>query len=135
MRIIRPFLTLFVGGFSLFGYTQCPAGQVMVTIDVQTDAFGFECFWDLENVGNACGIAPLGTYGNTVEMNCNSGGSQTATIGNGYYNNIIVTETIGCMAIGTCLDINYVDDYGDGPFLCQNERSYPTYLSLQWNRN
>lgn len=93
---------------------QCPGGQANVTIDVTTDSWGYEAFWDITATGAGCGVGTLyGPYGNTTEIDCNGGGLAVATAG-GYADNVTTTETIGCVVIGTCLDINYVDDYGDG---------------------
>jgi hypothetical protein len=99
--------------FSLNSIAQCPSGQVNVTIDVTTDDWGYECFWDLTPTGNGCGNGALFTFGNTTEVNCSSGGTQVATAG-GYGDNITTTEVLGCLTVGSCFDINYVDDYGDG---------------------
>lgn len=101
---------------SLFAFNsnaQCPNGQANVTVDVLTDTWGYECFWDITPTGNGCGNGAIGTYGNIAEVSCTSGGSQVATAG-GYGDNITTTETVGCLTIGSCFDINYVDDYGDG---------------------
>lgn len=109
---------LILSGLLLFGaitynFAQCPAGQVNITVDVITDDWGYECFWDLTPAGNGCGVGALFTFGNVGEVSCLTGGSQVATSG-GYADNALTTETIGCLTIGTCYDINYVDDYGDG---------------------
>lgn len=94
---------------------QCPGGQANVTIDVTTDSWGYECYWDITATGAGCGSGTLyGPYGNITEINCAGGGAQIASTGNGYGDATTVTETIGCVVLGTCLDINYVDDYGDG---------------------
>jgi hypothetical protein len=102
---------------ALFGASnanaQCPAGEVNVTIDVATDDWGYECFWDLTPTGNGCGVGAIFIGGNAAEVGCAGGGLQVATAG-GYANNTTTTETIGCLAIGDCFDINYVDDWGDG---------------------
>jgi len=45
---------------------QCPAGQVNVTVDVTTDQWGYECFWDLTPSGNGCGNGALFTFGNAA---------------------------------------------------------------------
>jgi hypothetical protein len=92
---------------------QCPGGQVFVTIDVTTDAWGYECFWDLTPSGNGCGNGALFTFGNVAQVGCAGAGQQTAS-GGGYANNTTTTETLGCMNTGGCYDINYVDDWGDG---------------------
>ncbi len=112
MKKIYLFL-LFVSGYSLNLLAQCPTGQLNVTVDVQTDSWGYECFWDLTPTGNGCGNGALFTFGNTAQVNCNSGGTQVATAG-GYGDNTTTTESLGCLTVGSCFDINYVDDYGDG---------------------
>lgn len=117
--------------FVLNSAAQCPSGQVNVTIDVSTDNWGYECFWDITPSGNGCGNGALFTFGNTAEVNCLSGGTQVATAG-GYGNNVTVTETIGCLAITNCFDINYVDDYGDGGAMFEvkfNGVSMQTFLA------
>jgi hypothetical protein len=99
--------------FVFNSFAQCPTGQVNVTVDVITDNWGYECFWDITPTGNGCGNGALFTFGNTAEVNCTSGGSQVASAG-GYGDNTTTTEAIGCLQVGNCFDINYVDDYGDG---------------------
>lgn len=100
--------------FAFNSNAQCPAGQANVTVDIQTDDWGYECFWDITPTGNGCGNGAIGTFGNTTEIGCAGGGLQVATPGNGYPDTSLVTETVGCLNIGSCFDINYVDDYGDG---------------------
>lgn len=111
MKKLLTFLPISFIAATSFG--QCPAGQANVTVDVTTDNWGYECYWDLTAAGAGCGVNPIMVFGNTAEVNCTSGGSQVATAG-GYADNATVTETIGCLNIGSCFDINYVDDYGDG---------------------
>lgn len=94
---------------------QCPGGQVNVTVDVATDNWGYECFWDVTPTGNGCGTGSLFTFGNPT-VGCAGGGAQVAvgTDPGAYANNSTITETLGCLTIGDCFDINYVDDWGDG---------------------
>lgn len=101
------------GAFNAF--SQCSAGEAMVTVDVATDSWGYECYWEVTPTGSACGTGTVfGPYGNTTEIGCSGGGAVVATAGNGYGDNMTTTETLGCVVLGTCLDIQYVDDYGDG---------------------
>ena len=102
---------LFVGAAN----AQCPAGQVDVTVDVTTDTWGYEAYWEYTPTGDACGTNTLGTFGNTV-VGCAGGGAQVATTADPgiYPNNTTTTESLGCLTIGDCFDIHYVDDYGDG---------------------
>lgn len=113
MKSLRllPFLSLL--SFSNLGFGQCPSGQTFVTIDVTTDAWGYECFWDLTPMGAGCGNSEIYAYGNTAQVGCGGAGQQDAN-GGGYPNNTMTTESLGCVDFGNCFDINYVDDWGDG---------------------
>ena len=43
-----------ISGISL-SQAQCPGGQVEVYIDIQTDNWGYEVYWELVPTGNGCG--------------------------------------------------------------------------------
>lgn len=92
---------------------QCPGGQAAVTVDVTTDSWGYEAYWELTPQGAGCGTSTIAQYGNVAEVGCAGGGLQVAT-GGGYANNTTTTENLGCLTNGDCFDINYVDDWGDG---------------------
>ena len=100
-------------GFGIALNAQCPGGQANVTVEVTTDQWGYECYWEYTPQTNACGTGTLGTYGNVAEVGCAGGGAQVATAG-GYPNNSTTTEVLGCLTIGSCFDLHYVDDWGDG---------------------
>lgn len=52
---------------SMFSFGQCPAGQTEVTIDVGTDNWGEEVYWELTPTGNNCGgAATIFSGGNTA---------------------------------------------------------------------
>ncbi len=59
MKSLRllPFLSLL--SISSVSFGQCPSGQTFVTIDVTTDAWGYECFWDLTPMGAGCGNSEI----------------------------------------------------------------------------
>lgn len=99
--------------YSSFSFAQCPSGQVDIGIQITTDDWGYEILWDLTPTGNGCGNGALFTFGNVTEIDCNGAGLGVATAG-GYGDNVTVTESIGCLTIGNCFDINYIDDWGDG---------------------
>ncbi len=42
---------------SLLTFAQCPGGQTEVTIDVGTDNWGYEIYWELAPIGSNCGSA------------------------------------------------------------------------------
>lgn len=108
--------TAIVGGILAVGTSfsasaQCPAGQVEVYIDVITDNYGYETYWELVPSGNGCGNGTLFSGGNTA-VGCNGGGAQNQTPG-GYGNNLTITEGPWCLTEGASYDIIWVDDWGD----------------------
>jgi len=117
---------------ALFGasiYAQCGAGLVEVTIDVETDNWGYEQYWELLPNTNACGSGALFVGGNTTQMGCTLGGAPyTATTGNGYADNATINEGPWCLTDGLNYDIYFVDDYGDGgAIFTVNVDGYPMY--------
>lgn len=103
-------------GFSVAANAQCPGGQAEVTVEVTTDSWGYECYWEYTPTGNLCGAGTLGAYGNAGVVGCAGGQGQVATAGDAgaYANSTTITENLGCLAIGSCFDLHYVDDWGDG---------------------
>ena len=69
-------LTAFFGISNLFG--QCPPGEVEVTIDVTTDTWGYEAYWELHPVGNSCGSATAVFVGGNPTVGCQGGGVRVA---------------------------------------------------------
>jgi hypothetical protein len=106
-------LILLFSFFQLYSFAQCPGGQVTVNVGVATDSWGYESFWDLTPAGAGCGNGTLFSFGNISQIGCSGAGNQTANAG-GYGNNMTTNETLGCLTIGNCYDINFVDDWGDG---------------------
>ncbi|HIA11210.1 MAG TPA: T9SS type A sorting domain-containing protein [Flavobacteriales bacterium] len=110
MRIITLILTL-LGLTCLGANAQCPAGQLEVQIDVTTDGWGFEGYWELVPGGNPCGSGTIFAGGNTTQLGCSGG---TATIGNGYANSTTISEGPWCLTENATYDIKSIDDYNDG---------------------
>jgi hypothetical protein len=90
---------------------QCP-GQVAVSIQITTDGYGSETYWQLVPGGNACGVGTIASGGNPA-VGCNGGGLQNDPAG-GYGNNFTTTVGPYCQNAGTQLTIRFVDDWGDG---------------------
>ena len=82
---------------------QCPAGELAVTVDVTTDAYGYELYWEVTPDSSDCGVNTLFSFGNTA-VACGGGGLQAQTPG-GYGDNVTVTEDLGCMVEGTCVNV------------------------------
>jgi hypothetical protein len=109
---------------SLFTFAQCPTGQTEVTIDVNTDNWGFEVYWELTPTGINCGSsASLFSGGNTsVGCNANNVGS------GGYPDNTVIYEGPWCLVDGASYDIISRDGYGDGgAAFIANIGSWPMY--------
>ncbi len=103
--MILLFVSLF-NGLAIFAQTS------VVTIDVQTDAYGYEIYWQLLPTGNTCGTGTIFAGGNTL-VGCGGAGLQDQDPG-GYANNVTVTEGPWILTDGTTYDIFYADDWGDG---------------------
>lgn len=109
--ILSAFTVLF---FITFSQAQCSSGELEVTLEISTDNWGYESYWEIVPFGNPCGTGTLYSGGNSGQVGCGGGGQQTASAGNGYGNNTIINEGPWCLSEGTFYDIYLVDDYGDG---------------------
>lgn len=92
-------------------FAQCPAGQVEVTIDVLTDAYGNETYWELAEGTAPCGTDPIFVGGNPA-LDCADGNTDLSIPG-GYGNNITINEGPWCLVEGVNHTIHSVDSYGD----------------------
>ena len=110
-------LIFMVTTFSLSNHIsgQCPVGQMDVVIEIETDSYGYEGYWQLVPAGNACGTGTIWEGGNDIQVGCSGAGEQDATTAFGYGDNISITEVVGCLNEGF-YDIKYIDDWGDGAF-------------------
>ncbi len=93
---------------------QCTPGEVAVTFVMNTDAWGYEAYWQLTLAGDDCDVNPILIEGNDTQVSCETGGSQVSTGGNGYPNNSSITLEDVCLTEGQAYTIHYVDDWGDG---------------------
>ncbi|MBK6774502.1 MAG: hypothetical protein IPG74_01180 [Flavobacteriales bacterium] len=90
---------------------QCGAGEVEVTIEVTTDDYGYETYWQLVPGGNPCGTGTIFAGGN-LTMSCSAGGYQLQNM-TGYANSATIVEGPWCLNLGSTYDIYSVDDWGD----------------------
>ncbi|MBP6334706.1 MAG: T9SS type A sorting domain-containing protein [Bacteroidia bacterium] len=127
MKIIYVSILSLLLSFNLAA--QCPVGEVQVSIDIITDAYGNEGYWQLVPAGNACGTGTIDSGGNTL-VGCN-GGSQQANQPGGYTNNTTINAGPWCLIEGNSYQIIFVDDYGDGGFRFNvNIAGFPLYTGL-----
>lgn len=108
------FYALTTAFISTISFAQCPGGEAEVTIDVSTDDYGYEGYWELVPSGNNCGVGTI-AFGGNAAVGCNGAGAQNQTPG-GYGNNLTINEGPWCLLIGAQYDLIFVDDWGDGGF-------------------
>ncbi|MBK8500242.1 MAG: T9SS type A sorting domain-containing protein [Flavobacteriales bacterium] len=108
---IRPVLLAFALGAAATATSQCQPGEMEVTIDVITDDWGNETYWQLVAFGNGCDQSPLFIGGNSV-ITCATAGNQTSPNG-GYPNNSTISEGPWCLIEGAQYSIIAIDSYGD----------------------
>lgn len=103
-------LAIFASGFVASG--QCPAGESALTVTVDTDAWGYEVYWEIVDAGAGCGLGTWAFGGNSEEVGCdgngNANGSSTLP------SNAVVTEGPFCLPTAGSYDFVHIDDYGDG---------------------
>jgi len=110
------FAALSIVGLANRSNAQCIAGEVAVSIDVTTDTWGYEGYWELVPTGAGCGTASTIFAGGNTIVGCSGGGAVVAAAGDpgSYANSSLITEGPFCLTIGSQYDIIMVDDYGDG---------------------
>ncbi|MBL4624125.1 MAG: SprB repeat-containing protein, partial [Flavobacteriales bacterium] len=117
MKKLTKILTLLLSVVGInYASAQCPAGQIDVTIDIATDTWGYETYWELVPTGNACGTGTLFSGGNTA-VGCGGEGLQSvpnSTVTGGYASNATANEGPFCVTDPSNLDLIIVDDWGDG---------------------
>jgi hypothetical protein len=115
MKIIYYFaLICFITYYNSIVSAQCPVGEVEVTIQIETDNYGYEGYWQLVPAGNSCGSGIIASGGNTL-VGCNGGGDQDQDPG-GYGNNQTINVGPWCLTENASFTIHYIDDWGDGGF-------------------
>lgn len=95
-------------------FAQCEVGETEITMSIQTDAWGYETYWELRPEGSPCGENIIASGGNLDQVGCTGGGEQDATGGNGYANNVTIFTDPVCVTLGEPLVLEFVDDWGDG---------------------
>lgn len=95
-------------------YSQCEVGEVEIQMNLYTDGWGYELYWEIVPSGNECGDGTIVSGGNDIDVGCTGGGEQDAQGGNGYPNNSIIEVDPFCLVEGMMYDLIFVDDWGDG---------------------
>ena len=88
-------------------------GESAVQIVIDTDAWGYEMYWELVSLDQTCGSAPVIMSGGNMDVGCDGDGTG-ASEGQAYASNQIFVSDIVCIASDSQVDLIYVDSYGDG---------------------
>lgn len=91
---------------------QCADNEIAVDLEISTDNWGYEVYWEIVPEGNGCGNGTI-AFGGNEQVGCNGGGDQNVSSG-GYGNNTTVYEGTWCLTEGMSYDLIFVDDWGDG---------------------
>lgn len=91
-------------------YSQCADGEAAVTLNIITDPWPYETYWQIVPTGSGCGNNVIAS-GSNQAVGCSGadGGADTS-----YPANSLVNEGPFCLVIGESYDLIFVDSYGDG---------------------
>jgi len=118
------YFTVGLSILSIFAFAQCPIGQTEVSIDVGTDNYGYEIYWELAPSGTSCGSASILFSGGNSAVGCNANNVNSG----GYASNSIINTGPWCLTDGATYDIISRDGYGDGgAAFVTNIGSWPLY--------
>ena len=93
---------------------QCDEGQTDIEFVIDTDAWGYEMYWEFAPAGEVCGsIEFLASGGNSEDVGCDGAGANGSG-GTTYENNSIYVEGPFCVTTGESYDLIHVDGFGDG---------------------
>jgi hypothetical protein len=109
---------LAIFGISAAANAQCAAGEVEVFIDITTDAWGYEVYWELVPAGDTCGSPNAVASGGNTNVGCSPIGSNQSTATSadpGVLPNSSTTQ-VGpfCLTEGQDYTLIMHDDWGDG---------------------
>ncbi len=95
------YFTVGLSILSFFAFAQCPTGQTEVTIDVGTDNYGYEIYWELAPTGSNCGSTAILFSGGNSAVGCNANNVNSG----GYSSNTVIYEGPWCLTDGASYDI------------------------------
>ena len=108
----RTLLVLSGGLYTHHALAQCDGDSVSVSLDITTDAWGYEMYWELIPEGGSCGDGSAVLWGGNPDVGC---GDDTPGLGGEVYgNNLAVSSSTVCVAEGSELVLVHRDSYGDG---------------------
>ncbi len=98
-----------------FLFSQCTSDQLEIQVEVTTDQWGYEAYWEITEQNSDCGVNTVFSGGNSA-VGCLGGGLQVAAGSDpgAYSNNTTVLSLPFCLDLDSCYTFHMVDDYGDG---------------------
>jgi hypothetical protein len=113
--MIRPLLASVAGGMlGLSGLlAQCGTGYTSVTFVLDTDAWGYENYWEIVPAGAGCGQGTVASGGASDAVGCDGDGNGGSG-GTELPSNAVLSAGPFCLATGADFDLIFVDSYGDG---------------------
>lgn len=107
------FSTLFV--FISGTQAQCEPGQVSLSMNIYTDPWGYETYWELVPGTNSCGDGTIIWGSNLEAVGCTGGGEANAYgTESAYPSNTVIAVDSLCLNDGELYTLYFVDDWGDG---------------------
>lgn len=100
---------------TLAASAQCDPGFISLSMNIYTDGWGYETYWELVPGTNACGDGTLAWGSNIETVGCSGAGEQNAGWSATAYppNTVVPIDNI-CLVAGELYTLYFVDDWGDG---------------------
>ena len=92
---------------------QCETGYTSVTLVLDTDAWGYENYWEIVPAGSGCGTGTVASGGASDDVGCDGDGNGGSG-GTVLPSNSILNAGPFCLVAGQDYDLIFVDSYGDG---------------------
>jgi hypothetical protein len=111
---IKILLTLTLFSVYYLSNAQCDPGEVPIHVEVDTDAWGYELYWEVTPAGNECGDGTLFYGGNIESVGCVAEQAGEPGDAGAYPNNDVILEGPFCLTDGEQYTIHNKDGFGDG---------------------
>ncbi|MFZ4784011.1 MAG: T9SS type A sorting domain-containing protein [Flavobacteriales bacterium] len=95
-------------------YAQCADGQITLSINIYTDGWPNETYWELVPGTNACGDGTIIWGSNQSGVGCPGNGDPNGAGDQGYPGYGMVQVTNICLNEGEYYTLYFVDSFGDG---------------------
>jgi len=101
-------LTSIIIGCSFWAQSQCDSSWAHIQMNITTDAWGYETYWEIVPGDSSCGQGTL-YWGSNSGVGCD--GNPSA---GGYVSNALILVDSICLQPDSSYNLIFVDSYGDG---------------------